>query len=380
MKIILLHWPINNIGGILTWIREIRHGLEALGHEVRTVCPIDVRPRNKEISEDDYYKGVPACRYAPIVTDGELEATMAELNAADLVIITHPSPHPTKAQLARVDEGKRWQKVYKRLRVPRVVVFHDNMWHRTNSWFAEVSKHAPVTVAAQSLFMESLEKYPSLHKEWVYHPMRIPDVDQWAPVEERVGGMMATQWLGWKRHRRFIEDVVPHIRGEMDFDLYNVGIEYYYLRKEEAFQNHVYDAVVNSPDLPEADAHTVWFRGAVPHEEILRQLMRRSISVDYSKRGYANYTHWEPLCCGAFSFVHEDVLANPRCKLPDPKRYPTVVPFNDDNIRQLLFEKSRETMQPDRLAMREWCVERMQPKVICKRLIEVAAQPERKRL
>jgi len=358
MNIKLVHWPINNIGGILTWIREIDAGFTALGHQVDRVCPADYHPRPETLAQDDYYRGVPQCRAIPTVSDQELDACMAELNSADLVIFCHPSPHHTKDQRRRVAEGRRWVEVYRRLTAPRLVVFHDNNWAKTNAWFADVAEYVPFVLAAQHIFMESVEKYPTRNRRWEYFPIRVPQLD---PSTRRVGGLMATQWLKWKRHREFMNHV-PALSNLTVFDLYNIGIEYWHLRKEAIWAEYVGEETV------------VQYKGTVDHSVIIAAMQQAIFCVDFSKRGYTNYTHWEPLCCGAISMTHEDVLANPYCELP---RTPMVVDFNDTNFIErveaaLAFAKT-PACEDARRATVEACRERMEPTVICQRILEELA-------
>lgn len=356
MKIKLVHWPINNIGGILTWIREVKWGFQQFGHEVEVVCPADYHPRPETMAKDSYDKGVPACNVWPIVSDTELNKTMAMLNSADFVLFCHPSPHPTKDQRRKVADGLRWKQVYERLTVPRLVVFHDNNWQKTNAWFADVSEHVPAIMAAQHIFMESVEKYPTTTRFWSYFPIRVPE----GPINQvRAGGLMATQWLRWKRHREFMEKLAE-LQAVTTFDFYNGGIEYWYLRKEEPFQKYV-------GDIGDPEEQIIQYRGPVPHEEIVTAMQRALFCVDYSKRGYTNYTHWEPLLFGAYSFTHEDVIANPYCELPDMS--PMVVPFNDDNIVEMITHVQRTNPTQERLDVREWCRARMDPRHICRRLL-----------
>ena len=349
MNIKLVHWPLNNLGGILTWIREIKFGLQALGHEVEVVCPADYHPKQETMAEDSYERGVPACRVTPIVSDAELKQTMGELNSADLVIFCHPSPHPTKAQLSKFD-GRRWMQVYVQLRVPRLVVFHDNNWEKTNAWFKDVSLYVPSVLAAQHIFMESVEKYPTNHRDWSFFPIRCPEKKDFP----RCGGLMATQWLRWKRHREFM-DKVPALSEFCPFDLYNGGIEYWYLRKEEIWQNHIGEDTV------------VQYKGVVPHGQIIEAMQQAKLCVDFSKRGYTNYTHWEPLLCGAHSMVHEDVLLNRYCELP---KNPMVVPFNDENFIETVRLVMERDPGPEREETIEWCRQRMDPLAVCNLLLE----------
>jgi hypothetical protein len=360
VKIALIHWPINNIGGILTWIREISNGFKALGHEVEVVCPIDHHPKKRQILTDDYAKGVPACNMYPIVTETELSRTMFHLNGFDLVIFCHPSPHPTKDQLSHVAGGLRWMDIYRRLTVPRLVVFHDNNWEKTNGWFVQVKEYVPFILAAQHVFMRSVARYPTKRSEWSYFPMSIPEFN---PGQLRLGGLMATQWIRWKRHREFMEQL-PELSKVCHFSLFNVGIEYFYLRKEELFKTWVDDVTMN----PAPSQQVVTYHGAVPHADLLAIMQKTKFCIDFSKREYTNYTHWEPLCCGAYSFVHEDVFKSEYCELPGWS--PMVIKFNDGNLINVIKNTLRgDTKSDTQQQVIDWCRDRMEPTTICRSLL-----------
>lgn len=358
MKIRLVHWPVNNAGGILTWVRAIRSGFESMGHEVKVICPVDYHPKDRVITKDDYDKGIPACQMLPMVSEREFSELMVDLNGADLVVFCHASPHPTKSQMEKTKSGRRWVDVYQNLTTPRVVVFHDNLWEKTNPWFADVAEHVPFVLAAQHLFMESAERYPTKVRQWAYFPIAVPPLQE----EPRSGGLMATQWLGWKRHREFFTHLPALTALGVNFTFFNSGLEWHYLKNELPFETWI------------GEDKRLQYRGPVPHEELLTALRKAQFSVDYSNRGYTNYTHWEPLLCGAYSFVHEDVLRNAYCELPESEM---VVPFDDTNIVEQIRGILGTNPVEGRRSVYDWCRERMDPQVICLQLLAGACVQER---
>ncbi len=361
MKVKFVNWPINNVGGIVTTCVGMIAGLRELGHDVE-VLHINEGFRMKVPAEDT--STMLTGRYMSIRTEELLSEVMDTLNDADLVVFAHASPHPTKAQRAKMEGGRRWQHVYKRLTTKSVVYFHDNLWWKTNEWLAEVSDHVTHILAAQKMFTESAERYPGNRKVgWAYFPFVMDDVPLNTGARDQVL-LMHTQWIRWKKHREFLAELP---KSEFDYELYNDGIEYCYLRKEDIFNDYVTD--VNRDTTANVEERAKMF-GTVPHPHIRKRLREVAGSVDFSKRGYVNCTHWEALIGGGASFTHQDVLAQENCCLP---REALVIPFNDDNFlkaqRDFMCMTTSE-YQERQLFGYNFMKDNMSPLVIAKHLLE----------
>jgi hypothetical protein len=361
MKAIILNWPINNVGGIVTTTVALIKGLRSLGVETE-VLHVNEGYRLKVPAEDT--PTMLAGRYMSMRTDPQLDELMDYLNAADVVIFPHPSPHPTKDQKSKIEGGKRWMKVFERLTTKRCVIFQDNMWHKTNAWFAEVAPYVTHILAQQKMFTESAELYPGNRKiDWTYQPMLVDDVPLYTGEREHTL-MMHPQWVRWKRHREFLNTLEKSI---FHFELYNDGIEYCYLRKEDVFKDFVTD---HHREVSARVQQIAEMFATVPHTYIRLRLREIMGGVDYSRRGYTNYTHWEPLAEGSASFCHQDVLDQQNCCLPSEA---LVVPFTDDTFIQA--QKKLLDMSPTEFSERqlfgyEFVRREMTPEAAATKLLE----------
>jgi hypothetical protein len=368
MKIVMINWPINNIGGIATWAIYMRDALIEMGHKVTCLHLGETFSRDKVEPVDLFEGGVKlAGRYITLGSEERVSQLMDWVNKQELVIFVHPSPHPTKHQLSVKTGGYLWMQVYKNLTVPSVVVFHDNMWERTNSWLEDVAPHINKIFCDQAFHMDSASRFPGSPKLVHGHfPLPVPATPPSNKVERNGRFVMMTQWIGWKRHEEFL----PHLpESPVEYDIFGDGIKYCYARRDsDVFKKHISDLTrgVLAPD------ERAKYHGCVSHQEILGFLTRSSAAVDFSKRGYVNFTHWEPLLHGAASFVHQDVLRLKSCKLP---RKALVIPFNDVNFNDQVsafLDMPEKEIVARRLLGWEFCREFLEPKKVATSLLEFA--------
>jgi len=360
MKIKILNWNLNHLGGIVTWVINIREGLRELGHDVRIIHTSE--QLRMKTYDHDYTKKESIILACEFISLQEMNKLCDELNSSDLVIIAHPSPHPTKAQLNRIGDGRLWQQVYHNLEAKKVVIFHDNNWETTNSWLQEVSQHIDCICCGQALFVESALRLPGNKKvSWLYHPAKIPDqpcIKKREPI-----CVSGAQWIRWKRYKELLT-VLPNLPMKIYF--YNIGITYFNLRYTNIFWNYVTDHYDNKKAKIEEKAI---FHGNVPHEIFYAALQNSLCSVDFSRRGYVNYTHWEPLIYGAVSLVHEDTLYNKRCKLP---KIDLVKLFNDETLDDAMSELLREDeskLNRARIEAWEFCRDNLNRKTVAAELL-----------
>jgi hypothetical protein len=369
MNIKIVNWPINNVGGIVTLVVALQDALRQTGADVQ-VLHVSENMKMK-VSAVDTATEI-AGEFRSIRTSPQMQSLLSELNSADLVIFAHPSPHPNKDQVSKVGGGVLWQEVYRGLTTQSVVLIHDNMWEKTNAWFADVSDCVTHIFCCQKLFTESMSRYPgSAQMTWAYHPMKI-DLD--VPIEHSLKKrqkslMMHTQWVQWKKHKLLIPMLASMC---VQMDLYNSGIEYYYGRKTDAYKDFVTDFRKGAHGKARV-AEKAFYHDVVPHATIRHQLRRVLGGVDFSSRGYVNYTHWEPLAHGAASFTHEDVLAHPTCVLP---RDALVIPFNyqnfPDQVDNFLCMPDSEFIERSRIGTK-FCLSKMTPEAVAKQLLEFVA-------
>lgn len=312
MRIAIVNWPINDVGGINTWISNIHLGLTYLGHEVRIYhCTPQLRY--------ECHPTEPIRKRRFCILPGDhlsyrdedlLGQTIDTLNSYDIVIFGHTSPHPTASQLNKPNSAG-WMRIYSMVTAKKVVVFHDAKWRKTNEWFSDVRGQVDLAVAAQRHFMPSLRDWADGRCKtiWEYFPMPTVSPPPLIQPEERSGrGIIFTQWIKWKNHRKFLPFLEKIITG---FDLYGGGIEYHYAQSYGEME-FIRDTTANYG--PEDARHV--YHGFVPNNECMEALSRAHLAMDLSYRGYTNMSHWEPLWHGTPSFVEERVLDDQFCMLP----------------------------------------------------------------
>jgi hypothetical protein len=325
LKIAVVHWPLNDVGGIDSWCKNFVVALGRLGIPNRTYyatpqgrygCSPDV----ELVKARHVLLRATHLSYRRDLLAGSLR----ELNGYDLIVMIHPSPHPTRKVMASKDP-RGWMELYRGTRPPKLVIFHDANWRKTNPWFAEVADHVDAAAAAQRLFVASVEDYPAAcPKRWDYFPL---DLSVGARLRSRVRGrrgvIVCTQWLKWKNHHRLL----PHLpRVLPPVSLYGAGQEYYTLKKSGVFQTVVgTDHVTGEVYDPSGRHH---YHGFVPYERVLGAMSRSVASLDLSTKGYTNMTHWEPLAVGTLSLIERRVAEHPDNQIPAD----CCVPYDLDSV------------------------------------------------
>ena len=313
MKVALISFPINDVGGITTWVEKFQLGLKRLNIEnqlyycaAQGTMKVD---ENEKIvrTRDTLLPG----KFLSYKSEF-IKQTIKTLNKYDVVVFTKASPHPTKANL-RSPDAKNWMLLYEKVKVPKVVVFHDAKYKKTNLWFEEVADHVDIILAGQKKFMNSANEYPSdCLKYWDYHPFDLKLANKLTKSKKKPFGILATQWIKWKNHHLFL----PQLKDiEHEVKLYGCNQEYYELKKQGVFQTVVDNDHRTGERFNKQSPHNYY--GFVEHSELCAQYGKAMYGIDLSTRGYTNYTHFEPLFFGAVSVVEENVYADPDSILPE---------------------------------------------------------------
>ncbi len=315
-KIAIVSFPLNDVGGIDSWCINIITGFRRLGHTVQ-LYHATPKTRYKCDPEKPYqtkrYTVLPGLHlgYRDELLDDNIEA----LNQYDLVIFLHPAPHPTSENMNYPDIYN-WKELYKRVHCRKLMIFHDALWEKTNDWIDGVADHVDGVMAAQHHFMPAVERYlketeKSLISWWEYFPLDVPPRKDYKDYDNGYG-IVATQWLAWKNHRKFLPmlaDVKPRIH------FFGAGIEYHYAVRDGDFQKYgVLDATKASINEETTYRHVYW--GFVPYAEVLNRMSTASFSIDLSTRGYTNMTHWEPLLYGTVSMMSQEVFDDEFNEIP----------------------------------------------------------------
>ena len=340
MKIAIVNWPINDVGGINTYCENLIKGLRNLDHDPHLY---HLTPQGKYAEATHGGAVTPATKRRFTILPGVhlsyADTTCASctddyLNKYDLVIFLHPGPHPTKAVKAN-KYHLNWMRIYKELKVPNLVIFHDANWRKTNAWFEDVSDCVDAALAAQHIFLPSVVDYPSVGpKKWEYFPLDIDAFDKYSKFKSRQPfGILATQWLKWKNHHKFLPHM-PDIRIPMR--VFGAGMEYHNLAKQQVF-NDAFCCDFTREDLPDgvlSNNVPHEYYGYVDYEQLMMNMGEALFSIDLSTKGYTNMTHWEPMACYTLNLVHEDTLANEYCRIPEDCCFT----FNWDNVVDVINE------------------------------------------
>jgi len=320
MRIAIIHFPINKVGGIDSWAINIQIGFRRLGHEVQLIhstpqSRFKCHPtEGRTVSEKTIIPGIHLG-----YRDEDMDDTLEKLNGYDLVMFLHAAPHPTKANLNYYDI-ENWKRLYKEVSKPKMSVFHDRNWTKTNEWITEVVDHVDGVLAAQHHFLDCAQDYashrstdlPPIKVWWEYQPFDIPELDlDYVMKNKDFYGVVATQWIAWKNHKKFLP-MLPEI--EIPIRFYGAGMDYNYIVKDGDFDEYMGTDHKNEIVYNEHIIHSYY--GFVPYQEVLDALQWATFSIDLSTRGYVNMTHMEPLMYGAASLMSQEVFNDPYCGLP----------------------------------------------------------------
>ncbi len=114
MKIAVVTWIINDVGGINSWTENFILGLKQLGHtpqlyygshQGKLACD-----PNRKVMRSRRWHLLPSqhLSYRP----EQVKVSVQTLNSHDLIVFAHPSPHPTKSNTQSKDHGRLWQEFY----------------------------------------------------------------------------------------------------------------------------------------------------------------------------------------------------------------------------------------------------------------------------
>lgn len=318
-KVMLVNWPLLDVGGITTWSHQIIKGFERNGFQADHYYA--TRTGNFKCSEDGFTpignkfkrgEKIPS-KTIGFAGDSNINYFKNLCLNYDYVLFVHPSPHPNKANLAAKDM-EDWKRLYIECPIPRVVIFHDKKWHKTNQWFLDVIEDVDVVLAAQHNFIESVHDYcnhrrDDIKRDWLFFPMDTSlavSINGGIKNQRKNKLCMMPQWIKWKNHNKILE-VADKIKTPIHF--YNGGMEYHKLCKLKMWADSiridwVEDEYVNKEALHE-------YHGFVTYEEVLKQYQECLGSIDLTTRTYQNYTHHESSLYGCILLCTEDCREGP---------------------------------------------------------------------
>lgn len=369
-KVLLINWVLLDVGGITTWSHQIVKGFEKIGWQADHYYA--TRTGRFKCSETDFTPIGDKFKRGEKVPSKSLgfkgtwnkEYYVQLLENYDYVIFIHASPHPTKGNLAA--EGmSEWKDLYTLCNKPKVVIFHDKKWHKTNEWFTEVRDYIDVILAAQHNFIESVESYANLPgkkilTDWLYFPIdtdgcapSYPDV----PREQRL--CMMPQWIKWKNHSIILE-TENDIKIPIHF--YNGGMEYHKLVWTSDWNSSIRVDWVEDCYVNKECKHE--YHGFQSYNKIKETYKKSLGSIDMTMRTYQNYTHHECSLYGCILLCTEECRQGPYNHIFDGEYWPIDVAdaaksINDfvdlsesskEEIRQKAFIRTKENFECAKIA------------------------------
>lgn len=317
LKIAVVHWVLNDVGGINSWTENFILGLERLGYEPQLYYGTHQRKLgcepDKKVPRSRRWHLLPALQLS--YDKSVLAKSIRTLNQYDVIVFAHPSPHPTKGNM-QCRDPRGWQAFYRDTTAKKICVFHDRHWDRSNEWISEVKDTVDYAHAAQHHFISSVIAFSSGGKEvidhgWGYFPLEIPK--KMPDNEKRVRRfILATQWLALKNHRFLI----PRLNELMiPLHSYGSGQTYHKLlpeMKKVYREDHHQDEV----QIYNKQSRHIHF-GHTEYRKLLLEMSRSWFSLDLSIQGMTNMTHWEPMTVGTLSVMERRVLEDEFCEIPE---------------------------------------------------------------
>lgn len=315
MNIAVVHWIVNDVGGINSWTENVIAGLRELGHHVQLYYGSHQRKLGcdpkKKVPRSRRWHLLPARLLS--YDSRDLQHSIETLDEYQLIIFAHPSPHPTKNH-TECKDPRNWQAFYTDTSAPKISVFHDRHWDRSNEWIAEVAEYVNYAHAAQHHFIEAVERFCSINKtkcDWGYFPLIIPKT--MPGNEDRARRfILATQWLALKNHRF----LVPRLN-ELCIPLHSYGSGQTYHKlvpemKRVYREDHHQDEI----QVYNKTSRHIHF-GHTEYHKMLGEMSKAWFSLDLSIQGMTNMTHWEPMTVGTLSVMERRVLNDKHCEIPE---------------------------------------------------------------
>jgi len=324
MKVALNLFAISKIGGILTCHKNVKLGLQRLGHKVEDYFIT----LNKEILPEN----TPCSKALGFMNDTMLREYQREMSDKDLIIFTHPCPTKTKAF-----DSRRWQECYKTGK-PNLVLMHDPFIDKYYPWFLEVKDLVKgVGCIQQKALMFSQSHFPNIMITG--HFMDIDDAGAYRDLKEDLV-ISPHQFKRWKHIEKFIR-AIPYMGKVVKKEVYNGGIEQAFMagsmeKRKSEYRNPdgtwIWDNAINAG---------MEYKGHVSDEEIKMAYKRSKAVVDMSvgemgdtflKKGIPyrslNYSVIEAMKYGSIPIVRASSLLSPSVYHED------VVLVGEENIEK----------------------------------------------
>jgi len=372
MKIALNLFWIDQIGGILTFNREIKAGLESLGHKVdpyaislnKKILPDSLKSRDYE--SRDFVK------ILGFMKEEWLREYKETMDNYDLVIFSTPCPTRRKSFT-----DPRWKLCYD-LNSKIIAVFHDPYLEERYPWikdvYPKINKFVCLQEKSYYVVINSFGLLPRKEVQIIRHPLNLKDLGSYEDKKEDLV-ITAHQFKSWKRIDRLIA-VIPDLKSKCkcNIEIYGDGIERTKMsgkKRSEKYKNRkgewIWDKAIKSG---------MQYKGFVPEQELISAYKRARCFVDLSlgENGYKthypnlNYSTLEAMKYGCV-IVSSPVLP-PSLFVPDRNYLPVDERNSDksliDQIEDAIFGNHKDMIELNQEILRR----EFSGEIVAKRLLE----------
>ncbi|OQX52973.1 MAG: hypothetical protein B5M53_07535 [Candidatus Cloacimonas sp. 4484_209] len=372
MKIALNLFWIDQIGGILTFNREIKAGLESLGHKVdpyaislnKKILPDSLKSRDYE--SRDFVK------ILGFMKEEWLREYKETMDNYDLVIFSTPCPTRRKSFT-----DPRWKLCYD-LNSKIIAVFHDPYLEERYPWikdvYPKINKFVCLQEKSYYVVINSFGLLPRKEVQIIRHPLNLKDLGNYEDKKEDLI-ITAHQFKSWKRIDRLIA-VIPDLKSKCkcNIEIYGDGIERTKMsgkKRSEKYKNRkgewIWDKAIESG---------MQYKGFVPEQELISAYKRARCFVDLSlgENGYKthypnlNYSTLEAMKYGCV-IVSSPVLP-PSLFVPDGN----YLPVDERNLDKSLIDQIEDAIfgnHKDMIELNQEILKReFSGEIVAKRLLE----------
>ena len=372
MKIALNLFWIDQIGGILTFNREIKGGLESLGHKVdpyaislnKKILPDSLKSRDYE--SRDFVK------ILGFMKEEWLREYKETMDNYDLIIFSTPCPTRRKSFT-----DPRWKLCYD-LNSKIIAVFHDPYLEERYPWikdvYSKINKFVCLQEKSYYVVINSFGLLPRKEVQIIRHPLNLKDLGSYENKKEDLI-ITAHQFKSWKRIDRLIA-VIPDLKSKCkcNIEIYGDGIERTKMsgkKRSEKYKNRkgewIWDKAIESG---------MQYKGFVPEQELISAYKRARCFVDLSlgENGYKthypnlNYSTLEAMKYGCV-IVSSPVLP-PSLFVPD-RNY---LPVDERNLDKSLIDQIEDAIfgnHKDMIELNQEILKReFSGEIVAKRLLE----------
>jgi len=292
MKIALNLFWIDQIGGILTFNKEIKGGLESLGHKVDPYAISLNKKILPDLLRSREYKSRDFVRILGFMKEEWLREYREIMDNYDLVIFSTPCPTRRKSFT-----DPRWKLCYD-LKTKIITVFHDPYLEERYAWIKDVYPKITKFVCLQEksyyVVINSFGLLPRREVQIIRHPLNTKDLGSYEKHKESLI-ISAHQFKSWKRIDKLIA-VIPDLKAKcssINIEIYGDGIERTKMsgkKRNEKYKNAkgewIWDKAVKAG---------MQYKGFVPEQELISAYKRARCFIDLSLGENGHKTHYPNL-------------------------------------------------------------------------------------